>query len=49
LDKAGALGWELVSARRATSGIGVGSTAFYEMIFKKRGISPTTPDSFIVK
>lgn len=35
LNKAGAAGWEVVSARRATSG----ESATYEMIMKRRGIS----------
>jgi hypothetical protein len=37
LNEAGALGWEVVSARRATSGQGGSSTASYEMILKRRG------------
>lgn len=37
LNKAGALGWEVVSARRATSGEGTLSTASYELILKRHG------------
>ena len=37
LNQAGALGWEVVSARRATGGEGVASKAAYEMILKRRG------------
>lgn len=37
LDRAGALGWEVVSARRATTGEGRLSTASFEMILKRRG------------
>jgi hypothetical protein len=37
LNKAGALGWEVVSARRAASGEGTFATAAYEMILKRRG------------
>jgi len=43
LNKAGALGWEVVSARRATSGEGKYSTAAYEMIMKRRGITNLSP------
>jgi hypothetical protein len=35
LSKFGKEGWELVSARRATSGSGYSSSASYEMIFKR--------------
>jgi hypothetical protein len=37
LNRAGSLGWEVVSARRATSGEGSLSNASYEMILKRRG------------
>ena len=40
LNQAGALGWEVVSSRRATSGEGSSSTASYEMILKRRGAAP---------
>jgi hypothetical protein len=40
LDKAGALGWEVVSARRATAGEGVTAKAAYEMILKRRRPAP---------
>jgi hypothetical protein len=40
LNHAGALGWEVVSARRAASGEGTSSTASYEMILKRRGAAP---------
>jgi hypothetical protein len=36
LNQAGALGWEVVSARRAVTGDG-SSTASYELILKRRG------------
>jgi hypothetical protein len=35
VNKLGEQGWELVSARRATSGSGISSGASYEMIFKR--------------
>ena len=35
VNKLGEQGWELVSARRATSGSGYSSSASYEMIFKR--------------
>ncbi len=35
VNKLGQLGWELVSARRATSGSGYSSEASYEMILKR--------------
>jgi hypothetical protein len=38
LDRLGSMGWEVVAARRATSGEGVYSTASYEMILKRRGV-----------
>lgn len=40
LDKAGALGWEIVFARRATAGEGSAAKASYEMILKRRGVAP---------
>jgi len=36
MAKYGRDGWELVSARRATSGIAESGSASYEMIFKRR-------------
>ena len=47
MDKLGADGWELVSARRASDGDRINPTMSYEMILKKRGaataISPVIP------
>jgi hypothetical protein len=40
IDKLGADGWELVSARRASDGDSKNPKMSYEMIFKKRGIAP---------
>lgn len=40
LNQAGAFGWEIVAARRATTGEGVLSSASYEIILKRRGITP---------
>jgi len=40
LNRAGALGWEVVSARRATNGEGDNTTASYELILKRRGTTP---------
>lgn len=45
LNLAGALGWEVVSARRATSREGESSAAAYEMILKRRGASPRLLDA----
>ena len=47
LNQAGALGWEIVAARRATSGEGALSSASYEIILKRRGITPAqaSPES----
>jgi hypothetical protein len=42
LNRAGALGWEVVSARRATIGESVLSTASYEMMLKRRGVTDPT-------
>jgi hypothetical protein len=43
LNKAGALGWEVVFARRATRGEGASSSTFsYEMILKRRGAAHLT-------
>ena len=43
LNKAGALGWEVVSARRAVDGEGRLTTSSYEMILKRRGIGGVLP------
>jgi len=43
LNRAGASGWEVVSARRATSGEGAAAAASYELILKRRGSSAFTP------
>ncbi len=37
LDHAGALGWEVIFARRASNGEGASATMSYEMILKHRG------------
>ena len=42
LDKLGAAGWELVSARRASDGDSRNPKMSYEMIFKKRGSATET-------
>lgn len=39
IDKLGAEGWELVSARRASDGASTSPKMSYEMIFKKRGVA----------
>ena len=41
LNRVGALGWEVVSARRATSGEGSTAPASYELILKRRGTMDT--------
>jgi hypothetical protein len=43
LNDAGALGWEVVSARRATGSEGSSTSASYEMILKRRGATPPEP------
>lgn len=40
LDKAGSLGYELVSARRASDGDKYSPKMSYEMVFKRRGAAP---------
>ena len=40
INKLGANGWELVSARRASDGSPSSPKMSYEMIFKKRGAAP---------
>ena len=48
LNKAGAAGWEVVSARRATSGEGSTATASYELILKRQGATkPLEPEEKI--
>jgi hypothetical protein len=42
IDKLGADGWELVSARRASDGDTRNPKMSYEMIFKKRGSATVT-------
>jgi hypothetical protein len=42
INKLGANGWELVSARRASDGSSRDPKMSYEMIFKKRGVAPDT-------
>jgi hypothetical protein len=42
VNKLGASGWELVSARRASDGDSKDPKMSYEMIFKKRGSAPDT-------
>ena len=45
LNLAGALGWEVVSARRATGREGESSAGAYEMILKRRGTSSRLLDT----
>jgi hypothetical protein len=40
LDKAGEQGWELVSARRTVTDLGIMKTAAYELILKRKGSPP---------
>jgi len=46
LKAMGAAGWEIVSARRATSSEGGHTSASYEMIFK-RPLAPRTADEIL--
>ena len=43
LNRAGAGGWEVVAARRATNGEGEKATASYELILKRRGATNIEP------